>query len=396
MSGASPSQAAALQAWREEIVFQDGDSYFADLLEGIAAARVSIDLESYIFQPDVLGTKVLDALAAAGARGVRVRLLVDGVGAPSFDERKVAMLQYRGIQARVYHPLPWVWFRLSAFLHLLLRLNRRDHRKLCLIDSAIAWVGSMNISAEHLRSLKGEDAWRDTATRVQGPGIDELQRAFDRAWLRGAGARRPRGVERTGRAELLARWTPARLRRPGSQSAWIRLNASRSARRRYFRDLLRRVSGAKRRVWITNAYFAPDLLLMRALRVAAWGGADVRVLVPRKSDVFFMPWITEAFYQQLLNAGVRVYEYLPSFLHAKTMLIDDWATVGSSNLNHRSMLHDLEIDLVLGQPASLRSLAENFENDLARSREVSRAEWRGLPLSHRAVAKFLLFFRYFI
>ncbi|MCM2323553.1 MAG: phospholipase D-like domain-containing protein [Oligoflexia bacterium] len=149
-------------------------------------------------------------------------------------------------------------------------------------------------------------------------------------------------------------------------------------------------------MWITNAYFAPDILLARALRVAAWGGADVRVLVPKKSDIFFMPWVTEAFYHHLLRAGVRVYEFLPSILHAKTLLIDDWGTIGSSNLNHRSLLHDLEADFVVGHHESIDALATLFEEDLRQSREIFLGEWKGLPLSRRMVAKILLFFRYFI
>jgi cardiolipin synthase len=156
-------------------------------------------------------------------------------------------------------------------------------------------------------------------------------------------------------------------------------------RRRSFRDFISRVQSAQNRIWITNAYLAPSTPLLRALAKAAQRGVDVKILVPRKSDVFFMPWVTAAHYPKLLKSGIQVFEYIPSFLHAKVALIDDWAIVGSSNLNRRSLIHDHEVDVVVSKPSSIQNLEERFMKDLTQSEQIQKA-----PLSLAAkFGKFL-------
>lgn len=377
-------------SWDRETVFHNGDEFFAQFLLELKSAEHSIDLETYIFLEDSLGKIVLDRLRQAAKRGVRVRILVDGIGTPSFTRQMIAELARHGIIARVYHPLPWIFPRItlkpSRLMAFFAKVNRRDHRKMFLIDGKVAWVGSFNISGSHLLKYKGARAWRDSGVRVQGKEVQLLGRAFDRSWLRAKGAMpSPRPWKSFLESIEIPRIT---------KSPIVRINSSRAARRHFYNDLLKRILKSKTRVWITNAYFVPDILLIRALRIAAWAGSDVRVLVPKHSDIFFMPWVIPAFYSRLLNAGVRVFEYIPRFLHAKTLIIDDWAIVGSSNLNHRSLLHDLEVDIVLGRVESLSSLEEQFIKDLGVSREVTLAEWRTLPLWQRMAGRILLFFRY--
>jgi cardiolipin synthase len=174
----------------------------------------------------------------------------------------------------------------------------------------------------------------------------------------------------------------------------VRLNLRRAQRRENYLDLLVRILKSERRIWIENAYFVPDGSLVRALRTAAEAGVDVRIVVPAVSDVFFIPWVTSAFHVGLLQAGVRIFEYTKGMLHAKTMLIDDWGLVGSSNLNHRSLLHDLEADLVLGAEDASRSLEEQFEVDCTDSREVTLRNWRERPWLERVLGRMLLWMRW--
>ena len=155
-----------------------------------------------------------------------------------------------------------------------------------------------------------------------------------------------------------------------------------------------RLVGAERRIWITNAYFVPDGSVLRVLTVAAGAGVDVRVLVPSFSDVIFIPWVTSAFHLGLLRAGVKIFEYRGSVLHAKTMVIDDWGIIGSSNLNHRSLLHDLEADIVVIDPTSIASLEEGFLLDLERASQLTLDNWRHRPLIERLLGRILLWFRY--
>lgn len=389
--------------WEREEVFQSGDAYFSRMLDEIRSAKRSVSLESYIFEHDAFGKRVLEMLAEAASRGVMVRLLVDGIGAPGFNARKLEELDARRIFARIYHPLPWnspMWRafwklgRLRKAFSSLVRLNRRDHRKLCLIDGRAAWVGSMNISAVHLHEFSGDRTWSDIGVRVEGSAVSEMTRAFDLAWIRAKGVQRKRGRYYWKRWIRSFRRSMRRGRR--HRSGLVRLNSTRFARRQQHLNLIRRIFRAEKQVWITNAYFAPDALFLRALRSAAWTGADVRLLVPLRSDIFFMPWVARAFYSTLLRAGVKIYEYRPRILHAKSLIVDGWASVGSSNLNHRSILHDLETDVVLNQPESIQALEQQFQEKISQSREVTLETWTGLPLFTRVIGRILLCFRYWL
>jgi cardiolipin synthase len=155
-----------------------------------------------------------------------------------------------------------------------------------------------------------------------------------------------------------------------------------------------RILGAERRIWIANAYFVPDGSLVRALRVAAEAGVDVRVVVPAVSDIFFMPWVTSAFHVGLLRAGVKIFEYTGGMMHAKTMLIDDWGLVGSSNLNHRSLLHDLEADVVVDSSGACSSLEGQFKSDCENARQVTLDTWTERPWLERTIGRMLLWMRW--
>lgn len=355
------------RSWDEERVFHDSDVFFEELERDFTLARASIDLEMYIFEDDACGRRVISALTAATQRGVKVRVLVDGIGSPRFSPRMLP-----GVDARIYHPVPW------KRLHRIFRkLNKRNHRKVFVIDDSIAWVGSMNISACHLRAEKGEKAWRDTGVRVAGTEVRVMKAAFDAAWERRLRDRG--GSVRAIGARLRAFWS-ARL---------VRLNLHAWLRQKNTVDLLRRIRSARERVWITTPYFVPTGFFLRALRLAARKGRDVRILLPKTSDVFFMAWANAAFYNDLLKSGVRIYEYRPRFLHSKIMIIDDWMTVGTSNINHRSFIHDLEIDVVLTKQESRQSIVDQFMLDLGESIEVK-------PGPRSIVGRIILALRYWM
>jgi cardiolipin synthase len=336
--------------WLSEELFFDGESYFRSLLKGIAHARDSVRMESYIFVMDEVGKAVLDELQSAAARGVHVRLLVDGFGSLGAIDQLRARLKGKNVRLHVYHPLGMP--ALSGISAWMGRMNRRNHRKTCVVDGQVAWVGSFNVSQVHSSGTQGRPPWRDTGARVEGPEVSYLAEAFEQAWNpnRGAGTR----------ARL-----PAEL---------VRLNYGRRARITGFEDFTARIALARKRVWLTTPYFVPSHRLVRALEKAAFSGVDTRILVPGNADVPGMTSVAALFFEKLMAAGVAVHLYRPSILHAKTAIIDDWATVGSSNLNHRSLLHDLEADLVFLKPASVRALSQSFTNDLAHSRRLVRAD----------------------
>jgi cardiolipin synthase len=363
----------------KETVFSDGSQYFTSLLQDIAAASTSIDLETYIFDLDSVGRRVVDQLLAAGRRGVRVRLMLDGAGSSDWNSFATEQLRQADVQVRIFRPLPWnirqwewalphlPW--LTKFQHLLASMSRRNHRKICLIDGYLAWAGSFNISKYHLPKAQGGEGWRDTAVRLEGFNLDELQHAFDSAWFD----------------------DPAKVSRRIFSISHFRLNHIR--RRKLRRDLLNRISRCHSRLWITNAYFVPDASFLRYLKRAARQGIDVRILLPGTSDIFFIPWASAVYYQDLLKSGVCIFEYTESVLHAKIMIIDDWITVGSSNLDYRSLFQNLEVDVVLTLPSSKDAIREQFLDDLSRSQEIFIRDYPRRPWWKRLIGRIALYLK---
>lgn len=375
-------QAALSRCWDSEELFTDGDVFFAAVIERIRTAQRSVKLESYIFNDDELGRLVINELCDAAGRGVSVRVIVDGIGSPLWERRFGPELRRAGVDYRIFHRIPFLQDRTRprgrsepSLLVRLRRLNRRNHRKLIIVDDAIAWAGSMNISAVHSRKLSGDSVWRDTGIMVSGSDVSVLSAGFDHAFA-------PIG-RRLKRKRALLRYS----------SELARLNSTRTLRRRNYRDLLLRLSRARERIWITTPYFVPTGEVLDVLEEAASRGVDVRLLVPSKSDVFFMPWVAAAFVYGLLRGGAQVFEYLPSVLHSKTILIDDWGTVGSSNLNHRSIFHDLEVDIVISRAESIAKLSELYLEDLQQSRQVTLSVWSARSWITRIMGRLLLLFR---
>lgn len=375
--------------WDSERLVTDGDQWYDQQLAEIARARKWVEYEVYIFECDPLGRRVEEALAAAAARRVDVRLLVDGIGSATWVRTRARELIAAGVEVRVYHPPPWAilpfrWTRKLGWGDIVKPLrwwNNRNHRKVCLIDRRIAWVGSFNVDGRHLRTLSGDAAWRDTGARVEGHGVRILERAFERSW-------RVSWMLTRSRARPSFDLGTRRLHVPVGHL--VRLNHGLRLRRRWRHDLCQRIGTAQRRVWISSAYFVPDRQLMYSLSLAAVSGADVRLLVPKRSDVWFMPLIARAFYDRLVRSGVKVHEYEPSMLHAKTVIVDDWCSVGSTNLNYRSFLHDLEADVVLTRAETRRELAESFLRDLERSSELTPATWVDHSWWQRWLGRFML------
>lgn len=383
--------------WKSETLLFDGDEYFKCLFEEWSRAERTIDFETYIFDDDNIGLEVARQLQLAIHRGVRVRLLVDGIGAGGWWQTRGLELERMGCEVRVYHPLmlTQLWRRLMIDLRLIVperkpkrslvlrRLNRRNHRKVSVIDGRVAFVGSVNVSDTHLRAHKGEAAWRDTSVRLEGLGVAELLVAFDHAWKRSqaVGQTRPFKIRFSFR------------RRSGDQTSAVNLNYTVRLRRISRVKFQNLIASSKQRIWVSNAYLAPPSNISRMLIKAARRGVDVRVLVPSRSDVWFMPFIARAYYRPLLKAGVRIFEYQPRFLHAKSLLVDQQALIGTSNLNRRSFLHDLEVDVRIDNPASIQLLTDKYLQDIQTSIEIFN---RGTIVGSRLGRILNYFIRYWV
>lgn len=347
--------------WEHEKLYFNGDEYFQAIVENVRSAQKSIDVETYIFARDPFTEKIEIELIKAAKRGIKVRILVDGIGAMSWIGRWNSELLTSGCEVRVFHPIRFSLFEAGRVI---LRINRRDHRKVWVIDDNRAWVGSMNITSEHLREYRGNAAWRDTSLEVTGRSIWILREAFQRTW------------DKSEPYPIRSSWRRVfKLRKPLPKNSIVRLNDSRRLRKAGTLDLRRKIKRASSRVWITNPYFAPSPFFLAALIKAKQHGCDVKLLVPTVTDVFFMKWVAQSYYGALLKVGIEVFEYQPRFLHAKSVIIDHWATIGTSNLNTRSFRHDLEVDLVVTKNETLASLISQFQIDLTESRQIHLKEW---------------------
>lgn len=366
---------AQLEVWREEHIFHSGQEYFDALESELRAAKVSIDLETYIYDDDELGALFAKLLCEKASQGVAVRVMVDGVGSPGFLSRFGEDFAASGVDVRVYNPFRFFWVA-----------NQRNHRKVVIVDQTSAWTGGINISAKQASRFSGSKAWRDTGIRVVGDAIVELQRAFDTAW---AQAWNPFNQKR-----ITYFFRKYRTRRGRFGNHLVQLNFTRRLRKRTNAELIRNIHSASERIWITTAYFIPESKVMRAMKRVARRGIDVRIIVPCRSDVFFTPWVGAAFYHTLLKSGVKIFEYQPCMIHAKTIVIDSWGMVGSANLNHRSMFHDLEVSLVVQSPKSIESLTNQFLIDQSKSRVITIADWKNRPLLVRFFGNLLFYLKY--
>ncbi|MCE9599638.1 MAG: hypothetical protein K8S54_16890 [Spirochaetia bacterium] len=354
-------------------LFFEGDDYYAALRRDIARATSSISLESYIFQDDEIGLEIIDALIQRAKSGLNVRVLADGVGSYSLSPEAIARMQMEGVEFAVFRPI-----RLFAIFSP--RSRRRNHRKLVVIDNKICYVGGMNIARENSRRAVGRECWRDSMIRLEGSIARAASHSFLRIWnyVNQRRFRFPqRFAEIRGQVELIENFP--RFRR---------------AFRKIYRNYIR---GARQRIWIESAYFIPTRSFKKALIHSARRGADVRILVSARSDVFAAQFASRARYKSFLSNGIRIFEYRPRFVHSKSMIVDnEISIIGSANLDHRSFLHDLEISVVAHRSDLNQALAHQFEADLKDAHEITREEWENRSVIQRIVERFFYLFRYFL
>ena len=375
----------------DEELFINGSPFFKSLLQDISQAQHSIYFETYIFKNDAIGKKVINHLIEAAQRGVKIKVLVDGCGSPFWGAEFAHTLEKKGIRSKVFHPFPWQlwnWSRsvvrlpfIIKWVYLLFKMSRRNHRKICIIDEKIAYVGSINVTMDHIDKSEGGNNWRDFGLKLQNLDLCDLTEAFHCSWTHRSIKERVKDTFKKIRRDPI-----------------IRLNNSWHRRRILYKNLIQRLRLAHQRIWIINAYFVPDNMLLKGLIEAAKEGKDVRILLPQHSDNLLpLPWASATFYESLLKHGVKIYEYLPSVLHAKAIIIDDWFLVGSSNLDHLSLLHNLEVDIRLQSAQSKTKIEEIFKHDLKESQEINLENWKyHRPWYQRLMGKLFLYAKYWM
>lgn len=377
-----------MQFWESEKVFFSGDEYFQDLLTDISEAKSTITVEVYIFNDDELGHKIVEQLIVAHQRGVKVQVIVDGVGSYQFYSGLYRHFSEAQVPVKLFNPLPFLhpfYGKLSFFRKFQIfaaratRLNQRNHRKIITIDEKILYTGSFNFTAEHT-SLYSNKAWKDMGVRVTGPGVRYGVLNFKRNWK----FRDYLKYKRHMKSVLKVNWKQFPLQ----------LNHTLFMKRNFHENFLRRINKAEKRVWFTSPYFIPKRRVIKVLCRAAQRGVDVRLLLSKKSDVALFHSLQFFYYPYLIKSGVKVYHYAETVLHAKNYIIDDWMTIGSTNLNHRSLLHDLEVDMVIQNDANKELIIEHFLGCAREECRTTLEELKALPLRKRFLANLFFIFRY--
>jgi len=366
----------------------DGREAYPEMLAAIEAARHTVDLETYILCADRTGHRFQQALLRAAARGVQVRLLYDYIGSLGLPNRFVTELLDGGVAVAVYHPL--VLTRPSW------AINRRDHRKFLIVDGHITFTGGLNIGDDYAAPEEGGRGWRDTHLRLDGAEVaDTALWLFEYAWNKAVPYRETATRARQFRAGMRRRWhrilhpvsTPtgdvpvaAGVCDPGGVAVRIIGNREFHQRRVIRRAYFHAIRNARRYILIENAYFIPDRGLRRVLARAVQRGVFVGVVVGRYSDVALTAYASRNLYSLLLASGVRLFEWPRPVMHAKTAVVDDaWAVVGSYNMDHRSLLHQLEAVAVVCDPVFARRLRDQTMADIAQCQEVTLAAHESRP-----------------
>jgi len=351
----------------------DGPATYDAMSAAMENAKDHINMETYIIEDDEIGQRFAELLIRKQCSGVQVNLIYDSVGAINTPKEFFKLLQDSGVNVLEFNPINPLNARKGW------QVNQRDHRKLLIVDGRVAFVGGINVSSVYSsgsfgrhKPTKADTPWRDTHLRMAGPVVSEFQKLFMATWSEQKGqplASRDYFPEPANQGNEVVRAIGSSPAEPYSQ---------------IYSTLLSAINSAETQVYLTNAYFVPDPQLLAALKEAVLRGVDVRVLLPDKIDSVMVYHASRSYYDELLTAGVKIYQQQDALLHAKTALIDGvWSTVGSTNLDWRSFLHNYEINaVVLGQDfgAQMHAL---FMKDLKSSKLVTLENWQKRSLGAR-------------
>jgi cardiolipin synthase len=354
----------------------DGPATFQAMFSAIRGARGQIHLETYIFEDDEVGRKFSDALVAKQAEGIQVALVYDSVGSMNTPKEFFKHLADNGVKVLEFNPINPLTAKKGW------EVNQRDHRKILVVDGQSAFLGGVNISSVYSggsfrtgskQRPDGRPPWRDTHLQIEGPVVGEFQKLFLATWEKQKG-------------EPLA--PPNRVPMPAARGKEVVRAIGSSPDEPYsliYATLLSAIGSAETSVHLTNAYFVPDPQLLAALKDAVRRGVDVTLILPGNTDSWLVFHAGRSYYDELLGSGVKIHERHDALLHSKTAIIDGvWSTIGSTNLDWRSFLHNEEVNAVILGPEFGAQMQAMFDADLAASTSVTLEAWQQRSFDNRA------------
>jgi cardiolipin synthase len=346
----------------ESEILQNGDAFFPAMLEAIRSAQETVNFQVYIFEPDGIGSQFLEVLKERATAGVEVRLLVDAFGSHKLDKKWRQDLREAGCRISRFRPLE---------LTTLVRAWKRDHRRAIVVDGRVAFTGGGAVADKWTGNAEDEHHWRDNMTRVTGPLALGIQSAFANNWVYCTGEilAGPKFFPMYQEAETSTADSPAALGLVSSPS-----DSAQPIRFLYWLSF----RAARERIFISSSYFIPGRDVRDAIRERARAGVEVRILVPgANTDAKPVRLAGRGYYEELLEAGVRIFEYQPTMMHAKTVAIDGvWSIVGSSNMDARSTEINEENNLAIADSGLAQAIEQGILGDIKRSCEIQLDEFR--------------------
>lgn len=349
-------------------LLHNGSNAFSALIASLQRATRTIHMEYYIFRDDRIGRTIAEILIRKSRAGAQVRVIYDATGSRGLSRRTLRRMREAGIRTAAYAPIRFPWFTPGA--------TRRNHRKIVVADGKTAYIGGINIAKYY---LDGDESgkWRDEHLRLEGDIVGDLQRLFLDDWAAASG-------ERLDAADYIA---PHDIReRTDVQLAWSEEGPSRHTIADAYALLIAR---ARRRIRICSPYFLPPTLLLDALRLASRSGVRVEVMIPASSDSPLTDLIADSYVEDLLETGAEVYRYGSGFLHAKVLIVDDdTVSVGTANMDYRSLTANLEVTVFIRDRDTARRMAAAFDADRKSCEKAARNTWR-LPRGRRIAGDLL-------
>jgi cardiolipin synthase len=353
-------------------VLTNGDQFFPAMLDAIRGAKRRVTFETYIYDTGEMANQFTQALEEAARRGVRVQIVVDAVGGSSMDDEHLERLQRAGCRvARFNAP---AWYSLEE-------LNYRTHRKLLVVDGEVGFTGGAGVSDHWIGNAQDEQHWRDTQIRIRGPIVRLLEAAFYENFLETAG-------------EVTPELDPPPVQ-VGDQGGSFLVRSSPTGGSNDLKRLyLLAIASARKTLDITTPYFVTDESSNWALAKAVERGVRVRILLEgHETDAMPVKYASRAIYEQLLTLGIEIYEYQPTMMHTKTLVVDGiWSMFGSANFDNRSLELNDELNVAVSSRALAARLLQDFEQDLQRTRRIDLGEWRQRPWLDKVRERFWSFF----
>ncbi|MBR6639427.1 MAG: cardiolipin synthase [Muribaculaceae bacterium] len=348
-------------------IYSNGKEKFEALVEDLLNATKYIHIQYYIFESDEIGNLIKNILINKATEGVKVRVIYDHIGSIHVKKRFINDMRNAGIEI-------FPFFKV-AFPPFATRINWRNHRKLCIIDGEIGYIGGMNIADRYIKGIKN-GVWRDCHMRIVGPAIRTLQYSFAVDW---SFMGQPLIEEDINTISYISN-VGLQMATSGPTSQWPNIAFI----------FHKAIANAKKRIYIQTPYFLPTENLLKALQSAALAKVDVRIMIPRRPDSIIMRHASFSYVQECLNSGIKIYLYQAGMLHSKTMIIDnEFCTIGSTNFDFRSFEHNFEGNMFIYSKEINQKMTDIFNNDSSQSIKINSARWRKRPIFDKALASLL-------